>query len=72
VKATPRTVRLTKAQLDALVVAAATAADTATRQATDDPARRYELQAQAAGLRRLLGLLKGSVAAEVTVWVAED
>jgi predicted benzoate:H+ symporter BenE len=71
-KATSRTVRLSQAQLDTLLIAAATAADQATRRAADDPARRYELQALAAAHRRLVGLLRGAVAAEVTVWVAED
>ena len=71
-KATPRTVRLTRAQLDALVVATATAADDATRQATERPAERYRLQALAATHRHLLGLLNQAVAAEVTIWVARD
>jgi hypothetical protein len=72
VKATARTVRLTQAQLDGLRVAAAIAADQATRQAAIDPGRRDRLRTDAASYRRLAGLLRGAVAADLTLWVADD
>jgi hypothetical protein len=70
-KATSRTVRLNQAQLEGLLVAASTAADQATRDAAEHPDRRDRLRADAANYRRLATLLRGAVAAEVTVWVAE-
>lgn len=70
-KATSRTMRLTQSQLDGLLVAAAAAAEQAVRQAATQPDRRDRLRADAARYRRLVGLLRDAVAAELTLWVAE-
>lgn len=66
-KATSRTTRLTREQLDALLLLAALAADAATRQAATEPGRR-----DAATFRGLADLLREAVAAEIVVWVPDD
>lgn len=71
-KATSRTTRLTREQLDALVVMAALAADATTRQAAADPAGQDRLRRDAATFRGLADLLREAVAAEVVVWVPDD
>jgi hypothetical protein len=67
-------VRLNRAQLDGLLVAASMAADQAARRlaGASDPASRDHGRVDAARYRHLARMLKGAVAAEVTVWVAEE
>jgi hypothetical protein len=71
IKTTRTSHRLSGEQLDSLRVAASAAADQAIRKAAAQPQHRARFQRDAAAYRRLAGLLRDAVAAELTLWTPD-